>query len=112
MQKLNLPELDWERINSLIDMALADILGANMLDIVAIIWADLFYTQGPILAVVSRAHLITTAVIILMSLLIVAGLIFRQKRKTLVGISWYGPLLIGLYIFGAYALFNSGIGVG
>jgi len=94
------------------DMAVADILGANMLDVVAILWTDLFYTQGPILAVVSRTHLITAVVTIIMSLLIVAGIRFRQKRKTFIVISWYGPLLIGLYIFGAYALFTSGISPG
>jgi cation:H+ antiporter len=91
------------------DMAVADILGANMLDVVAILWTDIFYTQGPILAVVSRTHLITAVVTIIMSLLVVAGLNFRRKLKTFGVISWYGPLLIGLYILGAYALFTSGI---
>ena len=95
-----------------IDMAVADILGANMLDIVIITWADLFYTQGPIFSLVSNAHLITAAVAMMMSLLVIAGLRFRQKRKTLIVISWYGLALIGLYIFGAYALFTSGIGLG
>ncbi len=95
-----------------IDMAVADILGANMLDMVVIIWADLFYTRGPILAVVSDAHLITAIVAVVMSLLVIVGLRFRQKRKTFIVISWYGLALIGLYVFGAYALFVSGIGLG
>lgn len=95
-----------------IDMAIADILGANMLDMVAIIWADLFYTQGPILSSVSNGHLITAVVAMAMSLLVIAGLGFRQKRKTFIVISWYGPLLIGLYVFGAYVLFTSGTGIG
>jgi len=95
-----------------IDMAVADILGANMFNMVAITWADLFYTQAPILTVVSRDHLITAMIASAMSLLVIVGLSFRQKRKTFVVISWYGPLFIGLYIFGAYALFTSGMGLG
>lgn len=95
-----------------IDMAVADILGANMLDMVIITWVDLFYTQGPVLAVVSGAHLNTAMVAVVMSLLVIVGLRFRQKRKTFIVISWYGLALIGLYIFGAYALFVSGIGLG
>ncbi len=95
-----------------IDMAVADILGANMLDMVVITWADLFYTPGPILAMVSRAHLITAMVAVVMSSLVIVGLRFRQKRKTFFVISWYGLALIGLYIFGAYALFTSGVGLG
>ena len=93
-----------------IDMAVADILGSNMINIAIILPVDLFYTQGPILSVVSSAHLITAAVMVMMSLLVIIGLRFRQKRKTI--ISWYAMALIGLYILGAYALFVSGIGLG
>jgi len=95
-----------------VDMAVADILGANMLDIVIITWADLFYTRGPIFSLVSNAHLITAAVVMVMSLLVIVGLRFRQKRKTFIVISWYGLALIGLYLFGAYALFTLGMGLG
>ena len=94
-----------------IDMAVADILGANMLDITHIFAVDLFYTKGPVLSSVSSAHLITVGVVVLMSLLVIIGLRFRQKRKTFVVISWYGLALIGLYILGVYALFTSGIGL-
>jgi len=93
-----------------VDMAVADILGANMLDMVVITWADLFYTRGPILAMVSQTHLITAIMSVVMSLLVIVGLRFRQKGKTFIVISWYGPLIIGLYIFGVYSLFVSGIG--
>lgn len=92
------------------DMAVADILGANMLDVLAILWVDLSYTPGPILAEVSGSHLITAAVVIVMSLVVIIGIRFRQQRKTFVVISWYVPLFIGLYIFGAYALFIAGAG--
>ncbi|TET26039.1 MAG: sodium:calcium antiporter [Dehalococcoidia bacterium] len=95
-----------------IDMAVANILGANILDIVIIVLADLAYTQGPILAAVSRVHFITAAVAMVMSLLVILGLRFQLRRKTFFVISWYGVILIGLYIFGAYALFTAGIGLG
>lgn len=95
-----------------IDLAVADVLGANMLDVTYVFLLDLFYTKDPILSSVSDAHFITTVVAIAMSLLVIIGLRFRQKRKTFVVVSWYGALLIGLYIFGAYALFTSGIAPG
>ena len=90
-----------------VDMAVADILGANMLDVVNIIWSDLAFTQGPILANASNAHIITTALVILMSLILIIGIRFQEKRKTFIVISWYAIALIGLYLFGAYALFTS-----
>ncbi len=94
-----------------IDMAVADILGANMLDVAHLFTVDLFYSQGPILSSVSSVHFITAGVIMVMSLLVILGIRFRQKRKTFIIASWYTPALIGLYIFGAYALFK-GIGLG
>ena len=94
-----------------IDMAVADILGANMLDITHLFTVDLFYNRGPLLSSVSSVHLITAGVIMVMSLLVILGIRFRQKRKTFIVASWYTPALIGLYILGAYALFK-GIGSG
>jgi cation:H+ antiporter len=94
-----------------IDMAVADVLGANMLDMVVILWADIAYTKGPILATVSKAHIATAVVAILMSLVIIFGLRFPRRRKLLRFSSWYSPVLIGLYILGAYYLFRSGIGL-
>lgn len=99
-----------------IDMAVADILGSNMFNIAIIFPVDLFYRQGPILSqprsLMSDAHLITAMVAAAMSLLVIVGLRFRQKRKTFFVISWYALALIGLYILGAYFLFTSGLGPG
>jgi cation:H+ antiporter len=94
-----------------IDLAVADILGANMLDIAVVAPIDLAYGQGFILSAVSRSHLIIAGVAVTMSFLVIIGLRFRQRRKVFRVASWYTPALIALYIFGAYALFNSGIGL-
>jgi cation:H+ antiporter len=94
-----------------IDMAIADILGSNMFNIAIIAPVDLSYTQGSILSLASSSHLITAAVAVVMSLLVIAGLRFRQRRKVFRVMSWYTPALIVLYILGAYALFSSGVGL-
>ena len=98
------------RLNA-IDMAVADILGANMIDLAIIALVDVSYSKGPILSSVSTVHLITAVVVVVMNLLVIAGLRLRQKRKTFVFISWYALALIGLYILGAYVLFTSNIGL-
>ena len=88
-----------------IDMAVADVLGANMLDIAVIILVDIAYSKGFVLSSVSSNHLITAAVVVGMNLVVIAGLKARRRRKTFIFISWYAVALIGLYILGAYALF-------
>ncbi len=94
-----------------VDLAVADLLGANMLNIAMIAPVDLAHGQGFVLSSVSSGHLIIASVAVMMSLLVIAGLRFRQRRKIFRVASWYGPVLIVLYICGAYALFNSGIGL-
>ncbi|MFC2070649.1 sodium:calcium antiporter [Chloroflexota bacterium] len=96
-----------------IDMAVADILGANMLDIMGLTLADIFYTGGPILfqprSLVSDVHIVTALIAAVMTIVVILGIRFPRQRKSFIIVSWYGPLLIGLYIFGAYTLFTSGI---
>jgi cation:H+ antiporter len=94
-----------------VDLAVADILGANMLDIAMIAPVDLAQSQGFVLSSVSSDQLIVASVAVMMTLLVIAGLRFRRSRKLLRVASWYAPLLIALYVFGSYALFNSGTGL-
>jgi cation:H+ antiporter len=94
-----------------IDLAVADILGANMLDIAMIVPVDLAQGRGFVLSSVSSGNLIVASVAVMMTLLVIAGLRFRRNRKVFRVASWYTPLLIALYVFGAYALFNSSSGL-
>jgi cation:H+ antiporter len=94
-----------------VDLAVADILGANMLDIAVILPVDLAEGKGSVFASVSSGHLIVASVAVTMTILVVAGLRFRRSRKLFRVASWYTPLLIALYVLGSYALFNSGTGL-
>ena len=85
------------------------VIEINLFNIAIIVPVELSYTQGPILSVVSGSHLITAAVVAVMNLLVIAGLRFRQRRKVFGVLSWYAPVLIVIYVLGAYALFSSGI---
>jgi len=97
------------RLNA-VDMAVADVLGANMLDIAIIAPVDLAYSQGVVLSSVSSSHLITAVVVVIMNILVIASLKLRPKHKTFRVVSWYAPILIGLFVFAAYILFSSGTG--
>jgi len=94
-----------------IDLAAGDILGANMLDVAMILPVDLAQGRGFVLASASNGQLIVASVAVAMTLLVMAGLRFRRERKLFRVASWYTPLLIGLYVLGSYALFNSSSGL-
>ena len=93
------------------DMAIADILGSNMFNIAIAAPVDLAYRRGSVLSLASNSHLVTAATVVAMSLLVSAGVKFRQKRKTFAVVRWYSVGLIALYILGAYALFTWNAGL-
>jgi cation:H+ antiporter len=92
------------------DLAVADILGSNMFNMAIILPIDIFYTQQAVLSAASSVHLITAAVGIVMTLVIIVGMRLKQKRKTFKLFSWYAAVLFGLYLAGFYTLFRAGLG--
>ena len=94
-----------------VDLAVADILGANMLNMAMVAPVDLAHGRGSILASVSIDNLIVASVAVMMSLVVIIGLRFRQRRKMFKVASWYAPVLIVLYILGSYFLFHTDIGL-
>jgi len=93
-----------------VDLAVGDVLGANMLNMAIIVAVDVAHGPGFVLSSVTGGH-ITAFVAVAMSLVVIAGLRLRQRRKLLGIVSWYVPVLIALYVVGAYALFASGTGL-
>ena len=89
-----------------IDLAVGDILGANMLNTANIFITDIFYTGGPLLSDVSSRNLFTALAMILMTLIVIMGLKFKNKRKTFGIISWHALLILCIYIATSFILFN------
>ena len=93
-----------------IDMAVADVLGSNMFNLAIITPVDIAYRRGPVLSLVSEVHLVTAAIVMVMTAIVIVGLRFRPQGKR--SISWHTAVLIGLYIFGMYRLFIAGTELG
>ena len=90
------------------DIAMADILGANMLDTGMLGLVDLFYMKGSVFAAASQVNLVAILVAALMVALTGFAIYRPSERLVLRGVSWYGPLLVGLYVAAAYVLFAFG----
>jgi cation:H+ antiporter len=63
------------------DMAIGNIFGANLFNLVIIFFADFFYTGGPILHAVSSGHLVTALISVILTSIAVIGLIYRSQRS-------------------------------
>lgn len=95
------------RIGAL-DMAIANLLGSNLFDIIILAVDDLFYTKGPLLAHVDASHALTAFTAMMMSALVIVGLVFRPQGRTMLGLTWISLGLFLLYILNTWVLFHHG----
>ncbi len=91
-----------------LDMAIANLLGSNLFDIIILAVDDLFYVKGPLLAQVDASHALTAFTAVMMSALVIVGLVFRPQRRALLGLTWISLGLFLLYILNAWLLFHHG----
>jgi cation:H+ antiporter len=91
-----------------IDMAIANLLGSNLFDILILAVDDLFYVKGPLLANVDASHIITAFTAVMMSLLVIIGLIFRPQRRSVLKLTWISLSLLLLYILNGWIQFHHG----
>jgi len=95
------------RIGAL-DMAIANLLGSNMFDIIILAVDDLFYTKGPLLAHVDASHALTAFTAVMMSALVIVGLLFRPQGRSALGLTWVSLGLFLLYILNTWIIFQHG----
>ena len=88
------------------EMAVANMLGSNLFNITIIFVNDLLYRQAPIFKVLAQQHIFTAFIVILMTLIVMAGLILKPGKKTRFGFSVYAILLIVVFLIGAYINFK------
>jgi len=90
------------------ELAVANMLGSNLFNMAIIFLNDVFYRKAPIFAVISKQHILTAFIVILMTLIVIAGLILKPKKKVFFGLSSYSFALITVFVIGAYINFAMG----
>ncbi len=90
------------------ELAVANMVGSNLFNITIIFLNDVFYRKAPIFTVLARQNIFTAFIVVLMTITVIAGLILKPKKKTILGISAYSIILIGIFLIGAYVNFMLG----
>jgi len=86
-----------------VDLALGNILGSNLFDLLIIALDDLAHLGGPIFRDVDSAHAVTGMIAAIMNCVVIAALL-RPPRSRLIGtLSWAGLSLAVLYVLSAVA---------
>jgi cation:H+ antiporter len=88
-----------------VNMAIANLLGSNLFDILILGIDDVFYRKGPILADVSPAHAISAGSALVMSGLVIVSLLYRPHGRVFRTVGWTSLGLFTLYLFNSYVIY-------
>lgn len=91
-----------------VDMAIGNLLGSNLFDLLIVAIDDLAYTPGPLLAAASGDHLFTGITAMMMTGVVVASLAFRPARRVFRFVGWASLALLALGMVNALILFLLG----
>ena len=92
-----------------VDMAIANLLGSNLFDILILAVVDIFYVKGPLLAGVNASYAITAFTAVMMSLLVIIGFVFQPQQIALLKLTWISLGLFLMYILNAWVLFQQSL---
>lgn len=81
-----------------IDLAIGNLLGSNLFDVLILTFDDLAYVSGPLYARVSMMHAITALSACLMSGTVVVALAYRPASRIWHVGSWASIGLVGMYL--------------
>ncbi|MDP3800071.1 MAG: hypothetical protein Q8Q90_01475 [bacterium] len=90
------------------ELAVANMVGSNLFNVTIIFLNDVLYRKAPIFTVLTQQHIFTAFIVILMTIIVIAALILKPKKKTIFGISGYAIALVVIFAIGAYINFILG----
>jgi cation:H+ antiporter len=91
-----------------IDMAIGNLFGSNLFDILIIAIDDVFYLKGPILSDIAPAHAVSALSAIMMTGVAIIGLFYRPKTRIFRTVGWASLFLFSIYLLNSYALYLYG----
>ncbi|MDO8418827.1 MAG: sodium:calcium antiporter [Rubrivivax sp.] len=92
-----------------LDLAVANLLGSNLFNMVVLAVDDAVYLRGPLLADASPVHAGTAVAAIVMTGLVMIGLVMRPQGRALRMLSWVSVGLLAIYVLNATLVFlNAG----
>lgn len=93
------------RIGAL-DMAISNLFGSNLFDILIVAVDDVFFTKGPLLSHVSHMHAVSAFSAVMMTGITIVGLLYRPKTRLFRTIGWISLLLLSVYLLNFLVLYH------
>jgi cation:H+ antiporter len=90
-----------------IDMAVGNLLGSNVFNILILALDDVFYTKGVLLADASPVHLVSVLCTLMMSAVLTVGLQFHPVGKRFL-LAWDALVILLIYAGNVLLLYRLG----
>jgi len=91
-----------------VDMAIGNLLGSNLFDVLILAVDDIAYTRGPLLAAASPAHAVTAFAAVIMSGIFIVALLYRPEGRFRGTIGWVSLSLLLVYLLSSYTIYLHG----
>lgn len=91
-----------------IDLAIGNLFGSNLFNILALAIDDIAYVKGPLLAHVADTHALSGASAIVMTGIAVVGLHYRPMMRVFRVAGWASFSLVAVYVLNSLALYLRG----
>lgn len=88
-----------------VDLAIGNLFGSNLFNMLVLVIDDIFYLPGPILADVSPLHAVTALSACMMTGAAIIGLLMRPKRQLVRAIGWASLAILLLYLLNGYVVY-------
>jgi cation:H+ antiporter len=92
-----------------LDMAIGNLLGSNLFNVMILAVDDVFYVRGPLLADAAPVHVGTAVTAVVMTGLVIIGLVMRPQGRTLRVVSWVSVGLIATCVVNAALVYLGGV---
>jgi len=91
-----------------VDLAVANLFGSNMFNILVVAVDDLFFLEGPILSHVDPVHALSAFSATMMTGVAIVGLVYRPRSRVLGSVGWASLILATIYLLNTYLLYLYG----
>lgn len=91
-----------------VDMAIGNLLGSNLFNLLVLAVDDVFYLPGSLLAATSPAHAVTAFAVVMMTGVVIAALFYRPRTRLFHTIGWPSIVLLGIAGLNGYIVFLHG----
>lgn len=91
-----------------LDMAIANLLGSNLFNILILALEDIIFVAGPLLTFTSPLHAFSALSAVIMSGIVIVGLVYRPYTRLFISIGWISLSLFTLYLLNTYVFYLHG----